>query len=149
MPKADIASLNRQTCHHPNKAKLRMILRCQGLCQIAPSRLWHIKIKPRQNNRPLRQQRYGLHKLKGCAPRSSRAGNNNRVWRRREGPFGAQIFDHTPLPCLGIKRVIRRPKKGLNNLQKLQCPRPMTRLIADVKLGNRCGCYALTLHFIH
>ncbi len=114
-----------------------------------PTRRGHIKIKPRQDQRALWQLCHRLHQGQCRAARSRRSRQNYRGSWWRYSPYCRQPFDHTPLSGLGVKRLIRRSKKRLDDLQKLQRPAPMARLIANVQFGNHVRRHAFALHFIH
>ena len=116
MPQADITTLKPKPVHQPAKPELRMILGGHGIRQIVPTRHGHLKIKTRQDQRALWQLRHRLHQRQCRAARSCRSGQYDWGCGRGCCPNFSQPFDHKPLSSLGVKCVIRRSKKRLNNL---------------------------------
>ena len=85
------------------KSILRVILGAQRLGQIIPRRLRHIKVKPRQQNRALRQLGDRFHQLERGAARSSGTGYYNWFGNWALGPFFGQMRYNFPLKPLFVR----------------------------------------------
>ena len=109
----------------------------------------HVAVEARQHDGPLRQSRHGLHQQARGTARSGGACDDDRVGRRRDlPPVDHRLHDQT-LPRRQIGRVDPRTEIIAQDVEELQRPLPMPRLVADIQIGQPLRVDTFAVHLVH
>ncbi len=142
--------LPRAETERPGEAQepvLRMILRRNAAgFETVPRRFRHVEIVARQDDGALGQPGDGKHQGKRRSPRSGRAGNDDRIARRRLRPDTGQPRHDLAAPSFGIGPGVRH-EVAADDADELQALRPVPRVIVgEIRRLEDRGLYPFALH---